>query len=90
MTTGRPALPLSRANAHNIWNNTLAVTNDQGVAHNLRHTDDMGPDEQEVIALALASAYVYALRYAPEPGTPEALALERLREMFANDKENDR
>lgn len=90
MTTGRPALPLSRTTARNIWNETLANATSSGAAHNLRHTDDMGPDEAEIIALALASAFTYALLNGPTPGTPESRALERVREMIANTQENDR
>ena len=90
MTTNPSALPLPRTTAHNIWNDTLAAANDQGVAHNLRHTDDMGPDEAEIIALALASAFTYALLNGPTPGTPEAHALDLVREMIANTQENGR
>lgn len=90
MTTNPSALPLPRDSAHRIWNETLAAANDQGVAHNLRHTDDMGPDEAEIIALALASAFTYAILNGPTPGTPEARALDLVREMIASTQENDR
>lgn len=90
MTTNPSALPLPRDSAHSIWNETLAAANDQGVAHNLRHTDDMGPDEAEIIALALAAAFTYAILNGPTPGTPEARALDRVREMIASTQENDR
>lgn len=90
MTTGRPALPLSRTTAHSIWNETLANATSSGAAHNLRHTDDMGPDEAEIIALALSAAFTYAILKGPTPGTPEAQALDRIRQTIASTQENDR